>query len=101
LVKYHWHEIADALPRIEEFIGDPNFPKKELAAYVASQVFYYLEESEDALRLALDAGEKFDIREENSYVRTLLNKCLDEYMQVQQHNYENRDSPDNLIAKTH
>jgi len=101
LVKYHWHEIADALPRIEEFIGDPAFPKKELAAYVASQVFYYLEESEDALRLALDAGEKFDIREENSYVRTLLNKCLDQYMQVQQHNYENRNSPDNLIAKTH
>lgn len=101
IVSYQWHEIADALPRIEEFIGNPDFPKKELAAYVASQVFYHLEESEDALRLALDAGELFDIREENSYVRTLLNKCLDQYMQVQQHNYSNKASPDNCIPRTH
>jgi 26S proteasome regulatory subunit N2 len=50
---------------------------KELAASVASKVFYYLDETEDALRLALEAGNHFNIREETQYVRTLLNTSID------------------------
>ena len=77
MVDHQWHEIADSLPRIEDFLNEESFPQKELAASVASKVYYHIELTEDALRLALEAGECFDIREESSYVRSLLNQCLD------------------------
>jgi len=38
-----------------------------------------LEEYDDALRLALEAGDKFDIMNENKYVQTLVHKCIDTY----------------------
>jgi len=40
-----------------------------------------LEEYEEALRLALEAGEKFDLNERSQYVETLLNKCIDKYIE--------------------
>jgi len=36
-----------------------------LAASIASKVFYFLEEYEESLRLALEAGDKFDINEKS------------------------------------
>lgn len=53
-------------------IDEPNFPEKQLAASVASKVFYYLEEYEESLRLALEAGDKFDINEKSAYVEKLI-----------------------------
>jgi 26S proteasome regulatory subunit N2 len=52
-----------------------------LAASIASKVFYYLEEYEEALRLALEAGDKFDLNERSSYVETLVHKCIDKYIE--------------------
>lgn len=80
------------MPRIEALIDNEDFPKKELAASVASKVFYYLDETDDALRLALEAGTHFNIREETQYVRTLLNTSIDQYTQLRQHNFEKKDS---------
>ena len=51
-----------------------------MAASVASKVFYYLDEADDALRLALEAGDNFDIYEENQYSETLIGKCIDIYI---------------------
>jgi 26S proteasome regulatory subunit N2 len=42
---------------------DKTFPHRDLAASIASKVFYYLEEYEESLRLALEAGSKFDLNE--------------------------------------
>ena len=68
IVDYQWHEISDALPKIESLVDEESFPERALAASVGSKVFYYLEEYEDALRLALEAGSKFDISDESKYV---------------------------------
>ena len=65
----------------EAFMDDPNFPEKELAASIVSKVFYYLEEYEEALRLALQAGSKFDLNERSQYVETLIHKCIDQYIE--------------------
>jgi 26S proteasome regulatory subunit N2 len=40
-------------------------------------VFYYLEEYEESLRLALEAGSRFDLNERTQYVETLIHKCID------------------------
>lgn len=49
----------------EAFFDDHSFPQRELAASIASKVFYYLEEYEESLRLALEAGDKFDLNEKS------------------------------------
>jgi 26S proteasome regulatory subunit N2 len=65
LVDYQWHEIADYLPQIESLVDEEKFPERKLAASVASKVFYQLEAYEDSLRLAMEAGERFNINLDN------------------------------------
>ena len=62
-------------------MDDSTFTQRELAASIASKVFYYLEEYEEALRLALEAGDKFNINERSQYVETLVHKCIDKYIE--------------------
>ncbi len=50
-----------------------------MAASVASKVLYHLDAHDDALRLALEAGDLFDISQDNKYVNTLVHKCIDVY----------------------
>lgn len=38
-----------------------------------------MDEHDEALRLALEAGDFFDISLENKYVNTLVHKCIDVY----------------------
>ena len=68
----------------ETLYEDERFRSRDLAAVVASKVFYHLEELDDALKYALGAGELFDISEKNEYVETLLAKCIDEYIAQRQ-----------------
>ena len=65
----------------EAYVDDPTFPQRDLAASLASKVFYYLEEYEEALRLALEAGDKFNLNEKSQYVETLVHKCIDKYIE--------------------
>ena len=44
-------------------------------------MFYYLEAYEEALRLALEAGDRFDLNERSQYVETLVHKCIDKYIE--------------------
>jgi len=55
-----------------------------LAASVASKVFYYLEEFDESLRLALEAADKFDINDKSLYVETLINQCIEKYIKLKQ-----------------
>jgi 26S proteasome regulatory subunit N2 len=59
---------------------EESFPEKQLAASIASKVFYYLQEHDEALRLALEAGDRFDIMTDNMYTETLVHKCFDLYI---------------------
>ena len=68
----------------ESFVENPNFPERSLAASVASKVFYYLEEYDEATRLALESGDLFDLNESSKYVETLINKCIDRYCKLRQ-----------------
>jgi len=81
IVDYQWHEIADVITNLESMVEDESFPERSLAAKVGSKVFYHLEEYDDALRLVLEAGEKFDINNESQYVNTLIFRAMDIYIQ--------------------
>lgn len=79
VVDQHWAEVAAVVPLIEALSEDDAFPARELAAAVASKCFFHLEEYSDALRLALGAGEYFDVSSKTEYVSTMVSKCIDQY----------------------
>ncbi|CAI7817690.1 unnamed protein product, partial [Closterium sp. NIES-53] len=66
----------------ESLYEDETFDHRELAALLASKVFYYLGELTDSLTYALGAGSLFDVSEDSEYVQTLIAKCIDEYMDL-------------------
>eukprot|EP00475_Leptophrys_vorax_P043311 TRINITY_DN8299_c0_g1_i2.p1 TRINITY_DN8299_c0_g1~~TRINITY_DN8299_c0_g1_i2.p1 ORF type:complete len:954 (+),score=291.71 TRINITY_DN8299_c0_g1_i2:134-2995(+) len=91
LVHSHWAEIATAIPKIEELYEDESFPWRNLAAFVASKVFYHLEELDDALKYALKSGDLFNINLKNEFIETLIAKCIDEYVRVREMASERKD----------
>jgi 26S proteasome regulatory subunit N2 len=79
-----WHEVAESLPDLETIAEDLDLPlqMRQTAAAVASRVFFHLDESSQALRLALEAGEQhFDIQNRTPYVESLIAAALDAYIQ--------------------
>lgn len=66
--------------RSEALYENESFAARQLAALVASKVYFQLAELDDALTYALGAGPLFDVSATNDeYVDTLLAKCIDEY----------------------
>lgn len=53
---------------------DKVFQQHQLAALVASKVYYHLGSFEDSLTYALGAGELFDVNSRTEYVETTLGK---------------------------
>lgn len=80
IVDEFWPEVAEAISQIESLHEDKTFPNRELAALVASKVFFHLEEYADAVRLALNAGSKFNLSEKSDYTNTIVTKVIDEYI---------------------
>lgn len=62
---------------------DENFPKRGLAALVASKVYYHLGEFQDSMTYALGAGEYFDVNLHTEYVHTIIARCIDTYATAQ------------------
>ncbi|CAO3613493.1 unnamed protein product [Cunninghamella blakesleeana] len=84
LINEFWAEIADSVAKIEILYEDNEFPDIELAALVASKVYYYLGELEDSLTFALGAGKRFDLSDKSEYVSTIISKCIDKYIYLRQ-----------------
>eukprot|EP01116_Phalansterium_solitarium_P020847 TRINITY_DN6290_c0_g1_i1.p1 TRINITY_DN6290_c0_g1~~TRINITY_DN6290_c0_g1_i1.p1 ORF type:complete len:990 (+),score=381.70 TRINITY_DN6290_c0_g1_i1:71-3040(+) len=84
LVDNFWHEIADSIQRIEILYEDEKFRSRQLAALVASKVYYQLEQYPDSVQYALGAGKLFDVSVPSQYVETIVAKCIDEYIQLRQ-----------------
>lgn len=51
---------------------DKNFNMHELAALVASKVYYHLGSFSDSLQYALGAGNLFDVNARSEYVDTII-----------------------------
>lgn len=93
IVDEFWPEISEAIEKIEILHEDRNFNHHELAALVASKVYYHLGSFEDSLTYALGAGELFDVNARNEYVDTIIAKCIDFYTQQRVLEAENKLPP--------
>jgi len=93
LVPVHWSEIAPHIEKIETLYEDESFVNRDLAAVVASKVFYHLEELDQALMYALGAGSLFDVDQASEYVQTLVAKALDEYVRLRSEAFDVKEEP--------
>ncbi|XP_071440375.1 26S proteasome non-ATPase regulatory subunit 1 [Hetaerina americana] len=81
IVDEFWPEISEAIEKIEILHEDKIFNQHELAALVASKVYYHLGSFEDSLTYALGAGNLFNVNSRSEYVDTIIAKCIDYYTQ--------------------
>eukprot|EP00051_Salpingoeca_urceolata_P028070 m.484767 g.484767 ORF g.484767 m.484767 type:complete len:964 (+) comp23539_c0_seq1:200-3091(+) len=83
-----WPEISDAIEKIEQLHEREDFADRELAALVASKVFYHLGAYGDSLQYALSAGKQFDVSLHSEYVQTIIGNAIDQYTEerVKQYN---------------
>eukprot|EP01111_Echinosteliopsis_oligospora_P011527 TRINITY_DN3826_c0_g1_i1.p1 TRINITY_DN3826_c0_g1~~TRINITY_DN3826_c0_g1_i1.p1 ORF type:complete len:699 (+),score=247.01 TRINITY_DN3826_c0_g1_i1:31-2127(+) len=95
LVDEFWAEIASDVQKIEQLYEDDTFPHKELAALVASKVYYHLGESEESMNFALGAGSLFDVTGKTEYVETLVSKFIDNYIKLRLEQADSSSSSSN------
>lgn len=84
-------------PNREALYEDDEFEERELAALVASKVFYHLGELDDSLQYALCAGALFDINSSSEYVQTIVSKMIDTYI-VERNAAEPKEIDPKLVA---
>jgi len=95
VVDEFWAEISDSIQTIEVVFEDKMYPSevRQLAALVASKVYYHLGSYNDSLDYALGAETLFDVtRSDNQYVETIIAKCIDKYTKERQGDNTNIDS---------
>lgn len=88
-----WAEVSDHVSQIEELYEDKDFPRPELAALVASKIYYNLGDYESSMKFALAAGKLFNFDSSSDYVETIVSKCIREYIEVSQQHYEDPAAP--------
>ncbi|KAI0721359.1 26S proteasome regulatory complex non-ATPase subcomplex Rpn2/Psmd1 subunit [Cerioporus squamosus] len=87
LVPQFWAEISEHIALIESLYESEQLPQEahDSAALLASKVYYYLGDYEEALSFALGAGSAFenDTRSPGTeeYVETVVSKAIDRYIQ--------------------
>ncbi|KAJ7092624.1 D-isomer specific 2-hydroxyacid dehydrogenase [Mycena epipterygia] len=88
LVPQFWAEISEHIALIESLHENEDLPKqaRDSAALLASKVYYFLAEYDEALSFALGAGPAFEAESRaygsEEYVETVLSKAIDRYIQV-------------------
>ncbi|KAL9078726.1 MAG: hypothetical protein Q9157_002371 [Trypethelium eluteriae] len=75
-----WTEVAPSISQIEALYEDESFPQRELAALVASKVYYQLGEYNESMVFALGAGKLFDLDHPGEFEDTIVAKCVDTYI---------------------
>lgn len=79
-IDFLWTEIVGSVGDVEALYEDPQFPERELAALVASKVYYNLQEYNESMIFALGAGKLFDIDRQGEFEDTVISRCVDTYI---------------------
>ncbi|KAF2402841.1 26S proteasome regulatory complex, non-ATPase subcomplex, Rpn2/Psmd1 subunit [Trichodelitschia bisporula] len=79
-IDYLWPEVSASIDQIEALYEDESFPEREMAALVASKVYYQLQEYNESMQFALCAGKLFNLDSPGEYENTIITKCIDTYI---------------------
>jgi len=94
IVDQFWAEISDSVSKIEVLYENEQFKYRNLAALVASKVYYHLGEFDESMSFALGAGDLFDSSLTTEYVETIVAKCIDQYIYLRSNNQMDEISPE-------
>lgn len=64
----------------EALYEDDSFPERELAAIVASKVYYHLQAYNESMAFALGAGKYFKLDHPGEFEDTIISKCVDTFI---------------------
>ena len=81
IVDTDWPDISDDVTAIEVLYEDDGFQERELAALVASKVYYHLGDYAQSTHFALGAGGLFDVDRKDEYVETIISHCVDTWIE--------------------
>ena len=84
IVDEFWPEISEAIVKVESLCEDKSFKNRDLAALLASKIYYHLGSFDDCLAYAISANNLFDINVKSEYVDTIISKCIDQYIKLRQ-----------------
>lgn len=94
-----WTEIVDVISQIEALSEDETFPERELAALLASKVYYHLQEYNESMVFALGAGRLLNLDNGGEFEETIIAKCVDTFISLSaSHKSSISDQPANLHA---
>jgi 26S proteasome regulatory subunit N2 len=62
-------------------------------AYLIAKVYYHLEDYQESVLYALEAGSFFDFKVKSTFTDCILSKGLDSYIQQKQRQYTNVTEP--------
>ncbi|KAJ7071127.1 D-isomer specific 2-hydroxyacid dehydrogenase [Mycena amicta] len=98
-----WAEISEQIALIESLHENEDLPKKarDSAALLASKVYYFLGEYDEALSFALGAGPVFEAEARahgsEEYIETVLSKAIDRYIQVRAEEQSGKEKMDSRL----
>lgn len=94
LMDEYWPEFAESefIRKVEVFHESADYPgeERQLAALVASKIYYHLNSLEQALHCALGAENILNLSERSEFVKTMLARCIDMYVQQRQDGVEKK-----------
>lgn len=88
IVDEFWPEISEAIVKVESLCEDKSFNNRDLAALLASKIYYHLGSFDDCLAYAISANNLFDINHKSEYVDTIISKCIDQYAKLRLQNIQ-------------
>lgn len=88
IVDEFWPEISEAIVKVESLCEDKSFSNRDLAALLASKIYYHLGSFDDCLAYAISANNLFDINLKSEYVDTIISKCIDQYTKLRLQNFQ-------------
>lgn len=95
IVDEFWPEISEAIVKVESLCEDKSFQNRDLAALLASKIYYHLGSFDDCLAYAISANNLFDINHKSEYVDTIISKCIDQYAKLRLQNLMSKQPGDN------
>ncbi|GBE77828.1 26S proteasome regulatory subunit rpn2 [Sparassis crispa] len=97
LVPRFWAEISEHIALIESLYESDELPQAahDSAALLASKVYYFLGEYDEALSFALGAGTAFEAESRTlgaeEYVETVISKAIDKYIKARSHEQSEKE----------
>ena len=80
----HWPQISNSLPFLESLFELDSFEHKQQCALLISQLYYHLEDYDESIQYALEAGELFEVGKRNMYEECIVVKAIETYITLKQ-----------------